>query len=609
MVARGGARCVVLIVGLFVFNFPVRAQQWGGFGTCPQAHGPQYKDISIRSLYIPMSDGVRIAVDVVMPEHLEPEQKIPAILMMERYWRSRKVDRDIQVFFAHHGYAMVTGDSRGTGASFGIWRYHRNKDEVGDFGQIVSWIVAQPWSNGRVGGYGVSYSGNTADWIAQRNHPAVKAIAPRFPDFDPYTEEYFPGGLASIAFGQIWNDLVRGLDLNVKRGDPPTGVKPVDEDPDGRLLAQAIEQRKNLPDVYTGLRQITFRDDRPTTWGASMDDFGIYSHVADLQRSGVAIYSQASWFDAGTAQGILSRFVTLPNPQREVIGSWYHAGIGNADTFMPPKSPAEPSVETQQNDFVCFFDQYLKGIPNGMSGKLLIYYTLVENKWKSTKVWPPVGETQQRWYLAADHALSRKAPTGSDSGRDQYTVDFEVGNAKQTRWLPGGEERNPIYPDRTEQDRRLLIYTSAPLAEPIEITGNAVINLSVISTATDGAFIVYLEDVHPDGRVRYITEGELHALDRKLSRDRPPYKMLVPYHSFKRKDASPLVPGEMANLRFGLLPISVLIEKGHRLRIAIAGADKDTFPRIPEEGVPVLSVFRDKLHASYIELPVITRRQ
>jgi uncharacterized protein len=604
MVSR--LRVAILIVGLSVFNSLVRAQQWDGFGTCAEANAPQYTDVSIQSLYIPMSDGVKIAVDVVMPKDLEPGKKVPAILMMERYWRSRKVDRDIQTFFAHHGYAMVTGDSRGTGASFGIWRYHRNTDEVGDFGQIVSWIVAQPWSNGRVGGYGVSYSGNTADWIGQRNHPAVKAIAPRFPDFDPFTEEYFPGGIANVAFGQMWSDLVHNLDLDVKRGNPPTGVKPVDEDPDGKLLAQAIEQRRSLPDVYTGLKQITFRDDRPTTWGASMNDFGIYSHVADLQRSGIAIYSQASWFDAGTAQGILSRFVTLPNPQREVIGSWYHAGLGNADPFMPANSPAEPSVETQLNDCVCFFDQYLKGIPNGMSGKLLLYYTLVENKWKATEVWPPAGETQQRWYLAADHGLSRKGPSRSNSGKDQYTVDFEVGNAKQTRWLPGGDERKPIYPDRTDQDRRLLAYTSAPLAESIEITGNPVIDLSVISTASDGAFIVYLEDVDPDGKATYITEGELRAIDRKLSSENPPYKMLIPYHSFNRKDASPLVPGEMATLRFGLLPTSVLIKKDHRLRIAIAGADRDTFPRIPEQGVPVWSVLRDRQHASYLQLPVMT---
>jgi len=107
--------------------------------------------------------------------------------------------------------------------------------------------------------------------------------------------------------------------------------------------------------------------------------------------------------------------------------------------------------------------------------------------------------------------------------------------------------------------------------------------------------------------VTYITEGELRALHRKISNETPPYKMLVPYHSFLRKDALPLVPGQLAELKFGLQPTSVLIKKGHRLRIAIAGADKDTFARIPATGVPTITVARNRKDASWIELPVVGR--
>ena len=91
-----------------------------------------------------------------------------------------------QRFFATRGYAVITGDSRGTGASFGIWPYHRAPDETKDFGEIVDWIIEQPWSSSVVGGFGTSYTANTADWLSQNNHPAVKAIIPRFPNFDPY---------------------------------------------------------------------------------------------------------------------------------------------------------------------------------------------------------------------------------------------------------------------------------------------------------------------------------------------------------------------------------------------------------------------------------------
>ncbi len=614
MVRPRWARIGISTFGLLVLAPLLHAQQPYDFGACADRSRPEYKEISVRSLYIPMRDGVKIAVDVILPKDLAPGKKIPAILMMTRYWRSREYDEPTKpttvaaastLFFANHGYAMVTGDSRGTGASFGVWPGWRLRDETRDFGEIVSWIVAQPWSDGQVGAYGVSYTANSADWIAQNNYPAVKAIVPRFPDFDVYADEYFPGGIFNAAFAKRWSASNRRDDLNVPRGNPPRGVKPVDEDTDGHLLQQAIEQRKDIPETYEGLRQVTFRDDRPTTWGASMNDLGISSHVKDLERSRVAMYSQGSWLDAGTADGVLKRFVSLPNPQRALIGPWFHGGVRNANPFLPPKTPADPSPEAQLKEALCYFDHYLKGIPNGMSGRLLIYYTMGEEKWKTTKVWPPAGSTRQRWYLAADRSLSRQRPK-SDSDADQYRVDFEVTNAGKTRWLPL-PSIEALYPDRAEQDRRLLAYTTDPLAGDVEITGHPVVSLYVTSTATDGAFFVYLEDIDPAGKVTYITEGELRALHRKVSKDRPPHKMLVPYHSFLRKDASPLVPGEIAELHFGLLPTSVLVKKGHRLRITIAGADKDTFARIPENETPLLSVLRHKRYASFIDLPIIRR--
>ena len=191
------------------------------FGECRDQSLVEFEKVTLRSLYVPMRDGVRIALDLVLPENLPEGRKVPTILIMTRYWRSREGDgpTDQQVYFARRGYAVVAGDSRGTGASFGIWPYHRTPDEVRDFGEIAEWIVSQPWSSGVVGGFGLSYSANTADWMAQVNHPAVKAIVPRFPDFDPYADLYFPGGIFHVAFGRDWGRDVKEMDLNVKRGE------------------------------------------------------------------------------------------------------------------------------------------------------------------------------------------------------------------------------------------------------------------------------------------------------------------------------------------------------------------------------------------------------
>ena len=159
-----------------------------------------------------------------------------------------------------------------------------------------------------------------------------------------------------------------------------------------------------------------------------------------------------------------------------------------------------------------------------------------------------------------------------------------------------------IYDERSAMDRRLLTYTTTPLDRDIEVTGQGVVTLRVASTATDGNFFVYLEDVAPDGKVTYVTEGLLRALHRKLSTDAAPYRTTYPYRSYHRKDGAPLVPGETATLTFQLLPTSILFKTGHRIRIAIAGADKDTFMRLPAQGDVTITVERG---GSFIDLPEV----
>ncbi len=100
----------------------------------------------------------------------------------------------------------------------------------------------------------------------------------------------------------------------------------------------------------------------------------------------------------------------------------------------------------------------------------------------------------------------------------------------------------------------------------------------------------YLEDLFPDGRIVGLTEGQLRSIHRRISSEPAPYRLSVPYHTFYREDAWPLVLGELAEISFGLLPVSALIQKGHRLRVALAGHDAGTFPRVPANGTPVWEV-------------------
>lgn len=128
------------------------------------------------------------------------------------------------------------------------------------------------------------------------------------------------------------------------------------------------------------------------------------------------------------------------------------------------------------------------------------------------------------------------------------------------------------YGDRAVADKGLLTYTSSPLNRDVEITGHPVINLKISSSESDGAVIAYLEDVAPGGKVTMLTRGQLRLIHRKNSSEKPPYPIFGPYHTFE--DASPMRRGEVAEVSFGLLPLSVKVKKGHALRVAISGHDK-----------------------------------
>ncbi len=141
-----------------------------------------------------MRDGVRLAVDVYLPEGLEPGLKVPAILHQTSYHRSHTfrwplslvLDRPdpLMELFVTRGYAWIDVDARGSGASFGTRPMPWSPDEVRDGADIVNWIIGQPWSNGLVGATGVSYAGTAAEMLLVNRHPAVKAIAPRFSLYD-----------------------------------------------------------------------------------------------------------------------------------------------------------------------------------------------------------------------------------------------------------------------------------------------------------------------------------------------------------------------------------------------------------------------------------------
>jgi putative CocE/NonD family hydrolase len=310
--------------------------------------------------------------------------------------------------------------------------------------------------------------------------------------------------------------------------------------------------------------------------------------------------------DAGVAEGALEKFLTIHTPQKTVLLPAGHS----QDEFVNPFGENTPDYpgkgELSKDDIFEYFDRHLKGAGEEKERRRIIYFTYVANTWRETDVWPPEGIINETWYLAPGNGLTPgQAPEGQ--GNDNYTVDFTTTIGDMNRWMQGGSPFR--YGDRRNEDKKLLTYTSAPLAEDVELTGSPTITLYVSSTHEDGACFIYLEDVGPDGRVSYLTEGLLRAIHRKTADPATaPYVPLGVYHSFKKADAMPLVPGEVAEIAITLLPISTVFEKGHSIRIALAGHDDSLKDRHPKEGTPILTVERSSAYPSHIMLPVMRQK-
>jgi putative CocE/NonD family hydrolase len=140
----------------------------------------------------------------------------------------------------------------------------------------------------------------------------------------------------------------------------------------------------------------------------------------------------------------------------------------------------------------------------------------------------------------------------------------------------------------------------------MEVTGHTEVVLHISSTSNDAQVFIYLEDVAPDGSVEYVTEGLFRGIHRKIGQGEPQHKLAEPYHTYMKADAMPLEPGKPAELSFGMLPVSYLFKKGHRIRIAISGADAEHYRNMTKDQ-PTYTIHRTFAQPSRVVLPVVKR--
>ncbi|GAA5134042.1 CocE/NonD family hydrolase [Pseudonocardia adelaidensis] len=581
----------------------------------------------LQSVYVPVGDGVRLAVDVWLPvERIAAGEAVGAVVRTTRYHRAEEPARAGPEFDANRaegelwnaaGFAFVVADVRGTGASFGVRTSELGAREIADFGELIDWVAARPWSNGRVGAYGTSYDGQAAELVARLGNPHLVAVAALFSPHDPYRQLFYPGGAATSGRFARWmcesrlKDGVIGARerLGELQGLPaesialPAPVKPVDG-PDGpALLAEAVAEHQSNTDVHELMDLVPFRDDRVEglDWAITAP---AAAHDA-IAATGVPLLVRVGWVDGAFVAGALTRFATLPNHQTVEIGPWGHGGRTYADPLRPAGPLDEGGLagpEGQDRRLVEFVARYLDEESTPPAGRgTLTYSTLGTDQWRTVDAWPPGNLDVRRLYPGTGGELADGAGPGSSV---RYAVNPGSSTGPANRWLAGEIGRGAAYPDRREADEALLTFTSAPLPADLHVLGFPVVTLRLATNGTDGVVYAYLEDVGPDGTVTYLTEGCLRFLQRATAGPAEPAGLGVP-RSFARADRLPVTPGENLDLVVELLPVSAVLRSGHRLRLAIAGNDASCFSYHGSAGETFTLTLGGSTH---LDVPLLRRR-
>lgn len=568
-----------------------RISQPGEYKGYPQSHYIQWVTAS---QYVTVRDGTKLAVSIYRPaKDGQPENNpLPVVWTHTRYHREEILYAEpwLQKLLLN-GYVIVTVDVRGSGASYGTNQGPFSPEETRDAFDITEWLAVQPWSNGNVGMFGRSYLGITQYMAGSTAPPHLKAIFSEMAVFDLYSLVY-PGGVFHDDFARQWGDTVKRLD---------TSGATVDEDTNRAMLHEALNERTANLDVFELVSHLHYRDSYST-----MTDSLFFivnnpaSYLREINNSGVAIYHWVGWNDMFPRDALLW-YSNLTNPQKIVIGPWSHGENGFLDLAV---------------EHLRWYDYWLKGIDNGIMSEAPIYYYTMgaggKQGWHSAWQWPLPEEKPTNYYFIGENSGSVKSINdgglsltmpATTAGRDDYLVDYSTTTGQATRWTEGYGGRHASYPDMIFNDEKGLTYTSFPLTSELEITGHPVVHLWVTSTARDGDFFVYLEDVNVAGYSQYITEGTLRASHRAVST--APYDNLgLPYQRSYVEDNANL-PHKPAELIFDLLPTSYVFDVGHRVRVTITCADMDNALTPELNPPPTIQLYREADHASYIEMPII----
>jgi putative CocE/NonD family hydrolase len=455
-----------------------------------------------------------------------------------------------QTHFAQRGYACLTIDVRGFGGSEGVAAPPNSLQEKEDARDALDWIAAQPWCNGITGMWGISYSGSTSLAAASLVPPSLKAIVPMHATPDEYFGVFWPRGARQAWWTEnSWGARQLACQL----------LPPLYRDPDRRWARLWRERLERMTGPW------------PFTWH-TVDAQTYVGWQAQIEQIEAATYAVSAWHDYYPTE-TLAYYNAIRAPKRVLIGPWKHE--------FPDLAANHPIDHLGEMDR--WWDRWLKGIANGVEDAppVQVWHQGAEG-WLGTTDWRPRGRAERVLYAGPTGMLQEEAPL--EAGSDRHVVDPTVG-IDLLPWDP----QAPIVPmpfDRSGDDHRALTYTTAPLAQPLELRGDPEVTVVFQADQPDFPLAAWLADVWPDGRSTLICQGwtsPSRANNGPLERERT-YSLAVPLYS-----------------------TSYRVPAGHRLRLGISGSH---FPLLwPSPRVPTLTVLRSSGQATRVRLPLAPHDQ
>ncbi|MGH2505294.1 MAG: CocE/NonD family hydrolase, partial [Ktedonobacterales bacterium] len=410
----------------------------------------------------------------------------------------------------------------------------------------VAWAAKLPGSNGQVGMFGASYFGQT-QWLAAKS-PALRAMIPTVTWADA-EETSIRNGVLEWGLQASWL-LQQGLGQVVRRyANDPQAL--------GKAVYSVVNFYDSLPNGYTSLPLNEFAPLRALDLQQPLVDVirardtgdfdGLPHGPQDYDNIALPMLHIGGWYDI-FLKGTIRNFNAMRQRgrpgQRLIIGPWTH-GVFNpiiGDIYFGMASSG--ALLDYQIDLMSlqlqFFDHWLKGASAPFESQPAVkYFVMGANVWKASETWPPAAAAEQRWYLhsaghansaSGDGALSEAQPGAEPADHYTYNPLTPTPTVGGPTLMHGSYRAGPLDQGAVERRDDMLVFTSAPLERPLEVTGAITVTLNVATDAPDTDFVARLVDVYPDGRAIPLTDG----ITRMLYRDGvdAPYAPLEAGHPY-----------------------------------------------------------------------------